>query len=47
MNVRELKASELKSLLALYRHLHPLDDPAPDLDTVEAIWQELRVSPYQ
>ena len=46
MNVRELNASELKSLLALYRHLHPVDDPAADLDTIEAIWQELRVSPY-
>ena len=46
MNVRELKASELKSLLALYQHLHPVEDPAPDLDTIEAIWQELRVSPY-
>lgn len=46
MNVRELKAFELKSLLALYRHLDLADDPASDLDTIEAIWQELRVSPY-
>lgn len=46
MDVREIKASELKDLLRLYEHLHANDDPLPDLDTVEAIWQELRVSPY-
>ena len=46
MNVRELKAAELKSLLALYEHLYPVAGAAPDLDTIEAIWQELRVSPY-
>lgn len=46
MNVREIAASELSSLLELYQHLHAKDDPLPDKDTVEAIWQELRVSPY-
>jgi ribosomal protein S18 acetylase RimI-like enzyme len=46
MNVREIKASELKDLLMLYQHLHADDDPLPDLDTIESIWQELRVSPY-
>lgn len=46
MNVRELKAPELKSLLALYQHLQPADDAASDSETVEAVWQELRVSPY-
>lgn len=46
MNVREITASELKSLLALYQHLHTEDDPLPDIDSIEAIWQELLVSPY-
>ncbi len=46
MNVREIAASELSGLLELYQHLHAKDDPIPDRDTVEAIWQELRVSPY-
>lgn len=46
MNVREITASELKNLLELYQYLHTEDDPLPDLDTMESIWQEIRVSPY-
>ena len=45
-NIREIKASELKALLALYEHLHAQDDPLPDAYTIESVWQELRVSPY-
>lgn len=46
MDVREIKASELRALLGLYQHLHTNDDPLPDLDSTESVWQELRVSPY-
>ncbi len=45
-NIREIKASELKALLALYEHLYAQDDPLPDAYTIESVWQELRVSPY-
>ena len=46
MNVREIAASELSNLLELYQHLDAKDDSVPDMDIVETIWQELRVSPY-
>lgn len=46
MNVREIAASELPRLLELCQHLDTKDDSVVDRDTVEAIWQELRVSPY-
>ncbi|CAB3856796.1 hypothetical protein LMG26854_03256 [Achromobacter aegrifaciens] len=44
MNIRELDASELSSLLDLYRHLHPADDPLPGAQTVAVVWQELMES---
>ncbi|MFH0129548.1 GNAT family N-acetyltransferase [Variovorax sp. VaC1] len=45
MDVRQIAPSELKSLLALYRHLHDTDDPLPDTATVESVWQELMGNP--
>lgn len=45
MEVREISASELKDLLALYQHLHEVDDPLPDAVTVEAIWREVLGNP--
>lgn len=45
MEVRQIAPSELKSLLALYQHLHDADDPLPDTTTVESIWQELMGNP--
>lgn len=46
MNVREITASELSSLLDLYQHLHAIDDPLPDFEIVGAIWKELLESPH-
>lgn len=45
MEVRQIAPSELKSMLALYQHLHDTDDPLPDTATVESIWQELMGNP--
>ena len=45
MNVRELQAHELQSLLALYVHLHERDDPPPPSATVEAVWAEALANP--
>jgi GNAT superfamily N-acetyltransferase len=45
MEIREIGASELQALLALYAHLHDADDPLPDAATVEAVWQELSSDP--
>lgn len=45
MEVRQIGPSELKDLLALYQHLHDVDDPLPDAASVEAIWQELQGNP--
>jgi GNAT superfamily N-acetyltransferase len=41
MEIRQVAPSELGELLALYRHLHHVDDPLPDSAAVEAVWQEL------
>lgn len=41
MEVRQIGASELKGLLALYRHLHDIDDPLPEGAAVDAVWREL------
>lgn len=41
MQIRQIAPSELEELLALYRHLHEVDDPLPEPATVDAVWQEL------
>jgi GNAT superfamily N-acetyltransferase len=45
MQIRDLAASDLDHLLALYQHLHDADDPLPARDVVEDVWRELLASP--
>jgi len=44
MTVRELQPSDLQSLLALYRHLNPMDPPLDD-GTARDIWLETLANP--
>lgn len=46
MQIRELCQTDLQELLALYAHLHEVDDPMPSLAHVESVWAELLSSPY-
>ncbi len=39
--VRDLGLTDLESLLSLYRHLHPHDDPLPERARVEEIWSAI------
>ena len=43
--IRSLESHELKALLALYAHLHAVDDPLPGPEQVEAVWQEILSNP--
>lgn len=45
MEIRPIARSELPQLLALYGHLHTDDEPPPDGDALEQIWNELLGSP--
>lgn len=45
MEIRRIVQSELGELLALYRHLHAVDEPLPEAATVESVWQELLGNP--
>jgi GNAT superfamily N-acetyltransferase len=45
MNIRDVQAHELQSLLALYAHLHERDDPLPPWPEVEAVWAEALENP--
>lgn len=45
MNVREIQATELQALLALYGHLHERDDPLPPLAVIEGVWVEILSNP--
>ena len=45
MEIRDLRATELDALLALYRHLHDADEPLPARDVVDEVWRELLASP--
>ncbi|HWA71062.1 MAG TPA: GNAT family N-acetyltransferase [Polyangiaceae bacterium] len=45
--VRELVAADLDGLLALYQHLHPVDDPLPSGSVVERTWQAILADPAQ
>lgn len=44
---REIRESELKELLALYRHLHDEDYPLPEQPVVEAVWKRIQEDPGQ
>ena len=41
LELRSAEAGDLESLLALYRHLHPIDDPLPDGARLERLWAEM------
>lgn len=41
MEIRPIARSELPQLLALYAHLHAGDEPLPDGEALEQIWNEL------
>jgi GNAT superfamily N-acetyltransferase len=47
VEIREIKESELKELLALYRHLHEVDDPLPEAPVVESVWKQIQAEPNQ
>jgi GNAT superfamily N-acetyltransferase len=42
MEIRELKTRDLSDLLALYSHMHDVDDPLPEKNMVEAVWHEIQ-----
>lgn len=42
METRELKATDLNELLELYSHLHSEDDPLPQRNMVEKVWNEIQ-----
>ena len=44
MEIRELEASELDDLLALYEHLHEQDDPLPERKVITAVWQRIQTN---
>ena len=46
MQIRELDQPDLPELVALYAHLHEVDDPMPSLAIVESVWNELLSNPY-
>lgn len=46
MQIRELCRADLPELLALYAHLHEVDDPTPSLANVESVWRELLSSQH-
>ncbi|WP_339411820.1 GNAT family N-acetyltransferase [Pseudomonas sp. EA_35y_Pfl2_R5] len=45
MDIRDVEAGELDALLALYEHLHPIDQPLPARHRVEAVWQAIIGNP--
>lgn len=45
MNIREVQATELQSLLDLYTHLHEHDDPPPSAAIAQAVWSEALANP--
>jgi len=45
MEIREIKESELNELLNLYSHLHSSDEPVPEIEVINAVWQEVQANP--
>ena len=45
MKIRQIEANELTELLALYVHLHRVDEGLPPQSEVQAVWQELLANP--
>jgi GNAT superfamily N-acetyltransferase len=44
MDIRILLPDDLSALLALYKHMHVMDDPLPDKNEVETVWSEIMLS---
>ena len=42
MEIRELGKTDLEELLVLYSHMHADDDPLPERNMVEKVWQEIQ-----
>jgi GNAT superfamily N-acetyltransferase len=40
--IRELKENELDDLLELYKYLHDKDEPLPDRQIIESVWNEIQ-----
>jgi hypothetical protein len=45
VTIRDIAASELEDLLALYGHLHESDEPVPERSRVEDTWQDILKNP--
>lgn len=45
MEIRRIDAAELNDLLALYKHLHVVDDPWPEPQILQSVWRELSGNP--
>lgn len=43
---RRLNSNELPILLDLYTHLHATDDPLPDVEILEQLWETTTSSPW-
>ena len=41
MHIREAEPHELPEVLALYQHLHAVDEPMPDDATVRQVWDDI------
>ena len=41
MEIRPLAAADLPALLQLYAHLHQEDDPLPEKEVIESVWQQI------
>ncbi len=46
MNIREIRANELGLLLELYQHLHEDDEPLPNQNVVDEVWQKIQVDDH-
>jgi len=45
MKIRLIEVTELAELLALYAHLHKVDEALPPQSEIQAVWQELLGNP--
>jgi GNAT superfamily N-acetyltransferase len=45
--IRPIRREELPALLELYRHLHRKDDPPPEGEALELLWDEILSDPRQ
>lgn len=45
LSIRSLEFGDLDDLLALYAHLHRKDDPLPDCEGIQVVWQAILANP--